>query len=139
MSFILFFVCIVGSQFRSWLSPESHSLKKVRGRLIRANSHQSLDSLVEMFDKLVSILASIQEFMAGVNKRLDQIESSHQDHHPVNISTNKTVPMHLRQHKFFYLGLHMVFHSIYQIIVRPLHHLLLQCCISFLLLLMILD
>ena len=66
-------------------------MKKVRGRLIRANSHQSLDSLVEMFDKLVSILASIQEFMAGVSRCLDQIESSRQDNHPLSINTNETI------------------------------------------------
>ncbi|RVW62528.1 hypothetical protein CK203_062266 [Vitis vinifera] len=30
--------------------------------------------------------------MAGVSRRLDQIESSRQDHHPVGISTDDTVP-----------------------------------------------
>ncbi|XP_010658312.1 uncharacterized protein LOC104881102 [Vitis vinifera] len=45
-----------------------------------------------MSDELASTLASIQEFMAGVSRRLDQIESSRQDHHPVGISTNDTVP-----------------------------------------------
>ena len=30
--------------------------------------------------------------MAGVSRRLDQIESSRQDHHPVDISTNDIVP-----------------------------------------------
>ena len=30
--------------------------------------------------------------MAEVSKRLDQIESSHQDHHLVSIITNETVP-----------------------------------------------
>ncbi|RVW13263.1 hypothetical protein CK203_111557 [Vitis vinifera] len=45
-----------------------------------------------MSDKLASTLASIQKFMAGVNRRLDQIESSRKDHHPVGISTDKTVP-----------------------------------------------
>ena len=53
------FVCFVGSQFRSWLSLESHSWRRVGGRLIRADSHQSSDSLVEMLDELVSTLASI--------------------------------------------------------------------------------
>ena len=60
--------------------------------MIKANSHQSSDSSVEMSDELASTLSSIQEFMAGVNRRLDQIESSHQDHHPVGISTDETVP-----------------------------------------------
>ena len=58
----------------------------------RADSYQSSDSLVEMSDELASTLASSQEFMAGVSKRLDQIESSRQDHHLVYISTDKTVP-----------------------------------------------
>ena len=60
--------------------------------MIRANSHQSSDSSVEMLDELASTLAYIQEFMAGVNRRLDQIESSRQDHHPVCVSTDDTVP-----------------------------------------------
>ena len=30
--------------------------------------------------------------MVGVSRHLDQIESSRQDHHPVGISTNETVP-----------------------------------------------
>ena len=60
--------------------------------MIRVDSHQSSDSLVEMSDKLASTLASIQEFMAGVSKRLDQIESSRQDHHPVGIITDDIVP-----------------------------------------------
>ena len=91
MSFI-HFVCIVRSQFKSWLSLESHSWRRVGGRLIRVDSHKSLDSSVEMSDDLASILASIQEFMAKVSRRLDQIESSHRDHHPVDISTDETVP-----------------------------------------------
>ena len=70
------FVCIVGSHFRSWLSLESHSWRGVGGQLIRADSHQSSDSSVEMSDELASTLASIQEFMAGVSRCLDQIESS---------------------------------------------------------------
>ncbi|RVW90935.1 hypothetical protein CK203_044187 [Vitis vinifera] len=65
---------------------------EVGGRLIKVDSHQSSDSSVEMSDELVSTLASIQEFMAGVSRRLDQIESSRQDHHPVGISTDDTVP-----------------------------------------------
>ena len=76
MSFI-HFVCIVGSPFRIWLSLESHSWRRVGCRLIKANSHQSSDSSVEMSDELASTLSSIQEFMARVNRRLDQIESSH--------------------------------------------------------------
>ena len=60
--------------------------------MIKVDSHQSSDSSVEMSDELVSTLASIQEFMAGVSRRLDQIESSRQDHHPVGISTDDTVP-----------------------------------------------
>ncbi|RVW13566.1 hypothetical protein CK203_091928 [Vitis vinifera] len=34
----------------------------------------------------------LEEFMEGVSRRLDQIESSRQDHHPVGISTDETVP-----------------------------------------------
>ena len=60
--------------------------------MIRVDLHQNLDSLVKMSDELVSTLASIQEFMEGVSRRLDQIESSRQDHHPVGISTDETVP-----------------------------------------------
>ncbi|KAL6348648.1 hypothetical protein AAG906_016177 [Vitis piasezkii] len=78
--------------FKSWLSLELHSWRRVGGRLIRADSHQGSDSLVEMSDELASTLASIQEFMAGVSRCLDQIESSHQDHHPVGISIDETVP-----------------------------------------------
>ena len=76
MSFI-HLVCIVGSQFRSRLSLESHSWRRVGGRLIRADSYLSSDSSVEMSDELASTLSSIREFMARVNRRLDQIESSH--------------------------------------------------------------
>ena len=60
--------------------------------MIRADSHQSSDSSIEMSDELASTLASIQEFMVGISRRLDQIESSRQDHHPVGISTDDTVP-----------------------------------------------
>ena len=70
------FVCIVGSHFRSCLSLELHPWKRVGGWLIRADSHQSSDSSIEMSDELASTLASIQEFMARVSRRLDQIESS---------------------------------------------------------------
>ena len=73
------------------MSLESHSWRRVGGRLIKADSHQSLDSLVEMSDEPASTLASIQEFMARVSRRLDKIESSCQDHHPVSISTDETV------------------------------------------------
>ncbi|RVW78968.1 hypothetical protein CK203_052367 [Vitis vinifera] len=45
-----------------------------------------------MSNELASTLASIQEFMAGVSRRLDWIESSRQDHYLINISTNETVP-----------------------------------------------
>ena len=91
MSFI-HFVCIVGSQFRSRLSLESHSWRRVRGRLIRADSYPSLDSSVEMSDELASTLASIQEFMAGVSRRLDQLESSRQDPHPAGVVIDETIP-----------------------------------------------
>ncbi|RVW95509.1 hypothetical protein CK203_028729 [Vitis vinifera] len=73
------------SQFRSRLSLESHSWRRVGGRLIRADSYPSSDSSVEMSDELASTLASIQEFMAGVSRRLDQIESSRQDPQPVGM------------------------------------------------------
>ena len=69
VSFIRF-VCIVGSQFNSRLSLESHSWRRVRGRLIRADSYLRSDSSVEMLDELASTLASIQEFMAGVSRRM---------------------------------------------------------------------
>ena len=91
MSFI-HFVGIVGSQFRSQLSLESHSWRRVGGRLIRADSYLSSDSSVKMSDELASTLASIQEFMAGVSRCLDQIESSRQDPQPVGMVTDKTVP-----------------------------------------------
>ena len=74
------------------MSLELHPWKRVGGRLIRADSHQGSDNSVEMSDELASRLAFIQEFMAGVSKLLDQIESSRQDHHPVGISTDDTVP-----------------------------------------------
>ncbi|KAL6349514.1 hypothetical protein AAG906_034171 [Vitis piasezkii] len=45
-----------------------------------------------MSDELASTLASIQEFMAGVGRRLDQIESSCQDYRPVGISIDEIVP-----------------------------------------------
>ena len=57
--------------------------------MIRADSHQSSDSLVEMSDELASTLASIQEFMAGVNRRLDQLESSCQDPHPASVEIGR--------------------------------------------------
>ena len=60
--------------------------------MIRVDSHQSSDSSVEMSNELAATLASIQEFMAGVSRRFDQIESSRQDHHPIGISTDDTVP-----------------------------------------------
>ena len=74
------------------MSLESPSWRRVRGRLIRAYSHQSSDSSIEISNELASTLASIQEFMAGVSIRLDQIESSHQDPHPVGMVTDETVP-----------------------------------------------
>ncbi|RVW36774.1 hypothetical protein CK203_117747 [Vitis vinifera] len=79
-------------QFRSRLSLESHSWRRVGGRLIRADSYPSSDSSVEMSDELASTLASIQEFMAGVSRRLDQIESSRQDPHPTGMVTDETIP-----------------------------------------------
>ncbi|RVW30128.1 hypothetical protein CK203_083243 [Vitis vinifera] len=79
-------------QFRSQLSLESHSWRRVRGRLIRADSYPSSDSSVEMSDELASTLASIQEFMAGVSRRLDQLESSCQDPHQAGVVTDKTIP-----------------------------------------------
>lgn len=91
MSFI-HLVCIVGSQFRSRLSLESHSWRRVGGRLIRADSYPSSDSSAEMSDELAFTLASIQEFMAGVSRRLDQIESSRQDPHPAGMVTDETIP-----------------------------------------------
>ncbi|XP_010649293.1 uncharacterized protein LOC104879157 [Vitis vinifera] len=45
-----------------------------------------------MSDELASTLASIQEFMAGVNRRLDQIESSRQDPHPAVMVTDEAIP-----------------------------------------------
>ena len=64
---------------------KSHSWKRVGGRLIRVDSHQSSDSSIEMLDELASALASIQEFIVRVSRRLDQIKSSRQDHHPVGM------------------------------------------------------
>ncbi|RVW30009.1 hypothetical protein CK203_089837 [Vitis vinifera] len=80
------------SQFRSRLSLESHSWRRVRGRLIRADSYPSSDSSVEMSDELASTLTSIQEFMAGVSRRLDPLESSRQDPHPAGVVTDETIP-----------------------------------------------
>ena len=74
------------------MSLESHSWRRVGGRLIRADSHKSSDSLVEMSDELASTLASILKFMVRVSRRLDQIESSCQDPHPVGMVTDETVP-----------------------------------------------
>ncbi|RVW67952.1 hypothetical protein CK203_064371 [Vitis vinifera] len=85
-------VPLEGSQFRSQLSLESHSWRRVGGRLIRADSYSSSDSSVEMSDELASTLASIQEFMAGVSRHLDQIESSRQDPQPVGMVIDETVP-----------------------------------------------
>nr|CAN83608.1 hypothetical protein VITISV_004717 [Vitis vinifera] len=45
-----------------------------------------------MSDELASALASIQEFMAGVSRRLDQLESSLQDPHPAGMVTNEMIP-----------------------------------------------
>ena len=83
------FVCIVGSQFKCWLSLESHSWRRVGGRFIRSDSCQSS---VEMSDKLASTLAFIKKFMAGVSRRLDQIESSRQDPHSICMVIDETVP-----------------------------------------------
>ena len=72
--------------------------------MIRADSYPSSDSSVEMSDELASTLASIQEFMVGISRRLDQIESSRQDHHPVGISTDDTVPHVPQTAQVFPLG-----------------------------------
>ena len=89
---LIYFVCNVGSRFKSWLSLKSLSWRKNGGRLIRADSHQSSDSSIEMSNELTSTLASIQEFMVGISKCLDQIESSHHDPHLVSMVTDETVP-----------------------------------------------
>ncbi|KAJ9680317.1 hypothetical protein PVL29_019589 [Vitis rotundifolia] len=86
---------------RDPLNLELHPWRRVGGRLIRADSHQSSDSSVEMSDELASTLASIQEFMAGVSRRLDQIESSRQDHPIEQVLPPRTshgVPFHLSDH-----------------------------------------
>ncbi|RVW69822.1 hypothetical protein CK203_061151 [Vitis vinifera] len=54
-----------GESVRSWLSPKSHSWRRVGGRLIRVDSYQSSDSSIEMLDELASTLASIKEVMTG--------------------------------------------------------------------------
>ena len=59
--------------------------------MIIADSHQSSDSSVEISYELAATLAYIQEFMAGVSRRLDQIESSRQDPHPVSMVTDEIV------------------------------------------------
>ena len=71
---------------------ELHHWRRVGDRLIRSDSYQGSDSSVEMSDELASTLASIQEFMVGVSRRLDQIKSSRQDHHLVDINTDDIVP-----------------------------------------------
>ncbi|RVW59020.1 hypothetical protein CK203_107794 [Vitis vinifera] len=91
-SYIQIFDCHLRTTRLSRLSLESHSWRRVRGRLIRADSYPSSDSSVEMSDELASTLASIQEFMAGVSRRLDQLESSRQDPHPVGMVTDETIP-----------------------------------------------
>ena len=45
-----------------------------------------------MLNGLAARLASIQEFMTKMSRCLDQIESSHQDHQPVDINTVETIP-----------------------------------------------
>ncbi|RVW15701.1 hypothetical protein CK203_075322 [Vitis vinifera] len=80
------------SQFRSRLSLESYSWRRVGGRLTRADLSPSSNSSVEMSNELASTLASIQEFMVGVSRRLDQIESSRQDPHPAGMVTDETIP-----------------------------------------------
>ena len=72
--------------------------------MIRADSYLSSDSSVKMSDELASTLASIQEFMAGVSRCLDQIESSRQDHHPVGINTDDIVPHVPQTAQVFPLG-----------------------------------
>nr|CAN78097.1 hypothetical protein VITISV_040387 [Vitis vinifera] len=58
---------------------------RIGSRLIKADSHQSLDSSVEMSDELASTLASIQEFMAGTTQVLP-------------LGTSHGVPFHLSDH-----------------------------------------
>ncbi|KAL6316098.1 hypothetical protein AAG906_015614 [Vitis piasezkii] len=88
------------SQFRSWLSLESHSWRRVGGRLIRADSHQSSDNSVKMSNELASTLTSIQEFMVGVSRRLDQIEIPHasQTTHALPPRASLGTPFHLAYH-----------------------------------------
>ncbi|RVW72045.1 hypothetical protein CK203_054067 [Vitis vinifera] len=73
------------NQFRSWLSLESHTWRRVGGQLIRSDSHQSLDSSVEMSDELAFTLTFIQEFMAGTAQVLPP-------------GTSHGVPFHLSDH-----------------------------------------
>ena len=60
--------------------------------MIRSNSYLSSNSPNRMSDELDSTFTSIQEFMAGVSRRLDQIESSRQDPQPVGMVIDETVP-----------------------------------------------
>ena len=60
--------------------------------MTRADLSPSSNSSVEMSNELASTLASIQEFMVGVSRRLDQIESSRQDPHPAGMVTDETIP-----------------------------------------------
>ena len=98
------FVCIVGSQFRSWLSLDSQSWRRIEGRLISLDSYQSSDSTLETSDKLATTLASIQEFMAGMSRSLDQIENSCQNGNPIGISTDETIPHASKTAQVFPLG-----------------------------------
>ncbi|RVX01748.1 hypothetical protein CK203_024483 [Vitis vinifera] len=57
-----------GSQFRSRLSLESHSWRRVGGRLIRADSYLSSDSSVEMSDELLPhLLPSRSSWLESVD------------------------------------------------------------------------
>ena len=60
--------------------------------MIISNSYLSSNSPNRMSDELDSTFTSIQEFMAGVSRRLDQIESSHQAIHLVDIGIDETIP-----------------------------------------------
>ncbi|RVW67742.1 hypothetical protein CK203_065487 [Vitis vinifera] len=91
-------VFVIHPDFR--LPPQDHEsvesgvtfLEESRRSIDQSRFIPSSDSSVEMSDELASTLASIQEFMAGVSRRLDQIESSLQDPHPAGMVTDETIP-----------------------------------------------
>ena len=59
--------------------------------MIRSDSHHISDRSVEMSDELASTLASIQEMMMGMTRRLDQLESSRHELPTVATGTDETV------------------------------------------------